>query len=188
MRRERDAPVDVLGCSSLGDRCATIPDWRFHVLVGCFLSSQTKDEATAACMDRLKERGLVPENIIKLTQDELSAVLRGVSFHNTKAKNLKIISELFVDAKLKAQTPPLSSLPHSPDYDGSSPITSLASVPAPIGKFVSDPPSERVERDETSKIKLPMGMVDVRLRVPGDYVPDRTKNGEFDTLSWVGQG
>merc|ERR1712226_1338378 len=55
-------------------------------------SSQTKDPINAACLKRFKDAGMA--NIDACTQaseDELAAMIRGVSFHKTKAKNLKRI-------------------------------------------------------------------------------------------------
>ncbi|POM82858.1 HhH-GPD superfamily base excision DNA repair protein family protein [Cryptosporidium meleagridis] len=70
--------------------------WRFHVLVAAFLSSQTKDEVTAACMNRLIDNGLSPEFINNQSVESLRDMLYGVGFYNTKAKNLKEISRIII--------------------------------------------------------------------------------------------
>lgn len=64
--------------------------------MAAFLSSQTKDEVTAACMNRLIESGLSPESIDSLSAETLRDMLYGVGFHNTKAKNLKEISRIIL--------------------------------------------------------------------------------------------
>lgn len=97
MREDRTAPVDTMGCDKIilsdNDRCQ-----RFCHLLACFLSSKTTDQSTAACMYRLKEKDLLsPENIIKLSADDLASVLRGVAFHNQKAKNLLSISKIVLE-------------------------------------------------------------------------------------------
>eukprot|EP00922_Rhytidocystis_sp_ex-Travisia-forbesii_P046932 GHVS01069957.1.p1 GENE.GHVS01069957.1~~GHVS01069957.1.p1 ORF type:complete len:373 (-),score=34.40 GHVS01069957.1:259-1377(-) len=89
MRQQMDAPVDTMGAEMLGDREASIAVWRFQTLVSCMLSSQTKDEVTAACMVRLKGHGLTVQNILQTSDDKLRELLYGVSFHNNKAKYIK---------------------------------------------------------------------------------------------------
>jgi len=97
MRASRDAPVDTSGTQMLGDRSQPIAVWRFQTLTACMLSSQTKDEATAACMERLKRFGLTVENILSTPDELLKGLLYGVGFHNTKTKHLKQICQILKD-------------------------------------------------------------------------------------------
>ncbi|QOY40489.1 Endonuclease III/HhH-GPD domain containing protein [Cryptosporidium parvum] len=95
-REKNLAPVDNFGCCSFANRNLPEDTWRFHVLVAAFLSSQTKDEVTAACMNRLIDNGLSPEFINNQSVDSLRDMLYGVGFYNTKAKNLKEISRIII--------------------------------------------------------------------------------------------
>lgn len=45
------------------------------------LSSQTKDQTTFDAMNRLKNHGLTPENIIKTDADVLEKLINPVSFY-----------------------------------------------------------------------------------------------------------
>nr|CCA30142.1 hypothetical protein NCLIV_070230 [Neospora caninum Liverpool]CEL71380.1 TPA: hypothetical protein BN1204_070230 [Neospora caninum Liverpool] len=63
---------------------------KFSVLVAVMLSSQTKDEQTAACMQRLRDADVLsPEKMNRLSVAELSDLLYGVGFHQNKARFLK---------------------------------------------------------------------------------------------------
>lgn len=44
------------------------------------LSSQTKDETTHACMERLQKHGLTIDNILKTDEGELGKLITPVSF------------------------------------------------------------------------------------------------------------
>ncbi|ETV86710.1 hypothetical protein, variant 8 [Aphanomyces astaci] len=57
MRAEKSAAVDAQGCETFNDMTLDPPVRRFHVLVACMLSSQTKDPVTAAAMGRLRAHG-----------------------------------------------------------------------------------------------------------------------------------
>eukprot|EP00918_Siedleckia_nematoides_P107027 GHVU01233362.1.p1 GENE.GHVU01233362.1~~GHVU01233362.1.p1 ORF type:complete len:526 (-),score=57.51 GHVU01233362.1:374-1951(-) len=94
MRSRRDAPVDTQGCECLGDAKASPAVWRFQTLVAIFLSSQTRDEQTAATMRRLREWRLDVGHVLETDHDTLSGLLRGVSFHITKAKNLRSLCQV----------------------------------------------------------------------------------------------
>ncbi|KAI3388919.1 hypothetical protein SNEBB_006745 [Seison nebaliae] len=96
MRKERNAPVDVMGCERLSDN----PDpklRRFHCLVSLMLSSQTKDEVTAGAMTRLTDLGLTPENMRKQTKAKLMEVIKPVGFHSKKSEYLLRISHILLE-------------------------------------------------------------------------------------------
>lgn len=57
------------------------------------LSSQTKDQITAAAMERLKESGLEAEKIRSANEEELAELIKPVGFYRVKAKNLKLAAE-----------------------------------------------------------------------------------------------
>eukprot|EP00916_Digyalum_oweni_P014949 GHVL01024434.1.p1 GENE.GHVL01024434.1~~GHVL01024434.1.p1 ORF type:complete len:351 (+),score=69.64 GHVL01024434.1:666-1718(+) len=94
MRNERNAPVDMMGSEHCGDRAAEPCVYRFQTLVAAFLSSQTKDEATSACMKRLRKYGLTVEHIIESSDEAISKLLYGVGFYNKKTQNLKKICNI----------------------------------------------------------------------------------------------
>ncbi|KAH0483681.1 MAG: uncharacterized protein KVP18_003183 [Porospora cf. gigantea A] len=87
-RALRTAPVDLLGCEKYPEDLEPV-DQRFHCLVSLLLSSQTRDAANAACMGRLRELGLSPQLLVDMKEAHLAEVLKGVSFHTTKAKYLQ---------------------------------------------------------------------------------------------------
>ncbi|KAI9730854.1 MAG: Endonuclease III-like protein 1 [Cirrosporium novae-zelandiae] len=98
-RLRTPAPVDTVGCAHLAHPKASPLDRRFQTLIALMLSSQTKDEVTAAAMRRLQtelpaaeadgEKGLSLENILAVEENELNALIRSVGFHNNKAKYIK---------------------------------------------------------------------------------------------------
>lgn len=95
MRASNDAPVDVMGCGSLGSSATgDAKDFRFSTLVALMLSSQTKDEVTAQAMKQLFERlssagGIRAASVSELPDTELNLAIRCVGFHNNKTKFLK---------------------------------------------------------------------------------------------------
>uniref|UniRef100_A0A914EGY6 Endonuclease III homolog n=1 Tax=Acrobeloides nanus TaxID=290746 RepID=A0A914EGY6_9BILA len=92
MRLAADAPVDTMGCHMLADKTADPKVYRFQILVGLMLSSQTKDQVTSAAMERLKNYGLTIENIEKIPNPDLEKLLAPVSFYKRKAEYLKKVA------------------------------------------------------------------------------------------------
>ncbi len=78
------------------------------------LSSQTKDQITAAAMKRLQEHGLSAEVIKESKEDELAELIKPVGFYRVKAKNLIKAAQL-ICAKFDGEIPEtlegLQSLP-----------------------------------------------------------------------------
>ncbi|KAH9115541.1 hypothetical protein LEN26_007530 [Aphanomyces euteiches] len=89
MREEHPAAVDSEGCETFNDLTLDPPVRRFHVLVACMLSSQTKDPVTAAAMGRLRAHGLTIDSMLEIDEKELANILRPVGFFNNKAKYIK---------------------------------------------------------------------------------------------------
>lgn len=96
-RKTIQAPVDLYGCDRLYDKEASGPIQRFQILVSLMLSSQTKDEVTAAAVARLKTIGLTPRIISEIEEDELANLLYPVGFYRVKAKALKQTALLLED-------------------------------------------------------------------------------------------
>lgn len=89
MRAAWNAPVDLMGSHVLGDKSLEPKVFRFQTLVALILSSQTKDQITAAAMERLKLNGCTPEKITQYSQEELERLLTPVGFYRRKSEYLK---------------------------------------------------------------------------------------------------
>lgn len=118
IRRGTPAPVDTIGCSKLYDRDATRDVQRYHILLSLLLSSQTRDEATAGAMERLRGQsfvkdskykppmtvhslvGCTPAAISQLSEEQVRSLIYGVGFYNNKAKYIKAVTDrIMVDHK-----------------------------------------------------------------------------------------
>lgn len=104
MRKERNAPVDTMGCDKCYDEHSDEKTKRFHHLIALMLSSQTKDAVTYEAMSRLKRHGLTPQKMIDTDTDELQQLLYPVGFYKTKAKHIQQASQILVD-KFDADIP-----------------------------------------------------------------------------------
>ncbi|KAL7403699.1 hypothetical protein ABVT39_003885 [Epinephelus coioides] len=94
MRSGRDAPVDNMGAEKCYDTEAPAHVRRFQVLVSLMLSSQTKDQVTAAAMQKLRAHGCSVENILATDDDTLGKLIYPVGFWRTKVKYLKLTSAM----------------------------------------------------------------------------------------------
>lgn len=63
----------------------------FEVLISTILSLRTKDEVTRAAARRLLEKGRTPEAILKLSAQEIMALIFPVGFYKTKARTIREI-------------------------------------------------------------------------------------------------
>eukprot|EP01028_Stygiella_incarcerata_P011410 TRINITY_DN644_c0_g1_i3.p1 TRINITY_DN644_c0_g1~~TRINITY_DN644_c0_g1_i3.p1 ORF type:complete len:285 (+),score=90.42 TRINITY_DN644_c0_g1_i3:367-1221(+) len=107
VRRRIVAPVDHSGCETLADEKTDPPTRRFHLLVGLMLSSQTKDEQTAAAHKRLRKSlpgGLTVDSIRSAEEQEIQDLLFGIGFHRRKAQYLKRVADILHD-KFDGDTP-----------------------------------------------------------------------------------
>ncbi|GAM27657.1 hypothetical protein SAMD00019534_108330 [Acytostelium subglobosum LB1] len=93
MRGMQEAPVDWAGCEAFSDPGLEDKVSRFHVLVACLLSSQTKDAVTDAAMKKLKAHGLTVDNIIATSTSDIETLLYPVSFYKRKAIYLKEVAQ-----------------------------------------------------------------------------------------------
>ncbi len=84
--RKRGAPV----YSFKGERNP------FQILVSAILSTRTRDEQTIKVSERLFKMVKRPEDILKLSEDELDELIREVGFHRVKAKNLRRLADILV--------------------------------------------------------------------------------------------
>ncbi|XP_054549860.1 endonuclease III-like protein 1 isoform X2 [Talpa occidentalis] len=75
MRSGKDAPVDQLGAECCYDPSAPPEVRRYQVLLSLMLSSQTKDQVTAGAMQRLRERGLTVDSVLRTDDSTLGALI-----------------------------------------------------------------------------------------------------------------
>lgn len=98
MRNQEPAPVDTMGCAhchdeeELDERIK-----RLQSLVALMLSSQTRDEINFQAMKRLKKRHLSVQWLLNIDESALANLIKPVSFHNQKAKNLKKTAQILRD-------------------------------------------------------------------------------------------
>lgn len=97
MRKSIPAPVDTMGCHKCSDESADEKTQRFHKLIALMLSSQTKDQVTFDAMNRLKSRGLTPQNVITWKASELEDILKPVSFYKNKARFIQKTAQILID-------------------------------------------------------------------------------------------
>lgn len=64
----------------------------FKVLIGCILSLRTKDEVTFPASQRIFSLAGSPEDIVKLSEDEISVAIYPVGFYRNKAAQILQIS------------------------------------------------------------------------------------------------
>ena len=74
-----------MGCSRLADTSEPPNVVRYQHLVALMLSSQTKDQVTAAAMMRLRQYGLTIAHMLAIPESDLADMLRPVGFFNRKA-------------------------------------------------------------------------------------------------------
>jgi endonuclease-3 len=93
-------PVDTMGCERLADPNDSPCDQRFQTLISLMLSSQTKDQVTAAAIRAMQQElpgGLNLESILAVSPERLNTLIGKVGFHNTKTKNIKRAAEILRD-------------------------------------------------------------------------------------------
>ena len=92
VRKAIQAPVDTIGCHMLAKPARmNLKAFRFQVMTGLLLSSQTKDEVTAAAFGRLSDKFGVEFDafvISKQHPDVISKLIKPVGFYRRKAEYL----------------------------------------------------------------------------------------------------
>ncbi|XP_028297354.1 endonuclease III-like protein 1 [Gouania willdenowi] len=94
MRSGRNAPVDNMGAERCYDTEAPAHVRRYQVLVSLMLSSQTKDQVTAAAMKRLRAHGCTVENILSTDDEKLGKLIYPVGFWRRKVNYLKLTTAM----------------------------------------------------------------------------------------------
>lgn len=69
----------------------------FKVLISCILSLRTKDEVTANATKRLFDRAKTPEEMVRLTKEELEAAIYPVGFYHRKAAQILELSRVLIE-------------------------------------------------------------------------------------------
>ena len=69
----------------------------FRILVGCLLSSRTRDEVTESACSRLFKRVKAPKDILKLSARQLEQEIYPVAFYRNKARALKSLCSDLMD-------------------------------------------------------------------------------------------
>lgn len=106
-----DAPVDTQGCNYLAinesenmelseqEREEKLKTFRYQTLLSLLLSSQTKDQITAAAMRRLQEYGCTVDHINETSLDKIASLIKPVTYYPKKAeyisKTTKILKEKY---------------------------------------------------------------------------------------------
>ncbi|KDO32563.1 hypothetical protein SPRG_03038 [Saprolegnia parasitica CBS 223.65] len=96
IRKGMIAQVDIYGTQQLYSATMAPKDQRWQILIASLLSTQTRDEITAAAMMRLHTLpgGLTLASVLALSVAELDALLCPVGFHLKKAEQLLRIAEI----------------------------------------------------------------------------------------------
>jgi endonuclease-3 len=69
----------------------------FEQLVACIISIRTYDEVTLPVSRKLFERARTPEEMVKLTYEELDALISPSTFHERKASQILAIARRVID-------------------------------------------------------------------------------------------
>ena len=69
----------------------------YKILIATILSLRTKDEVTREAATRLFQRARTPQDMVKLTEEEIASVIYPVGFYRNKAKTILSISQLLLD-------------------------------------------------------------------------------------------
>ena len=73
-------------------------------LIGVMLSAQSQDKRTAVACNQLFALADTPEEMIKLTQEEVIEAIRPAGLHNAKSKNILATSKMLLE-KYNGQVP-----------------------------------------------------------------------------------
>ena len=76
----------------------------FHILISTLLSLRTKDQTTAEASYRLLKKADTPNDMLKLSQNEIEKLIYPVGFYRVKAENIKNICQSLVE-KYQSKVP-----------------------------------------------------------------------------------
>lgn len=69
----------------------------FRILISTILSLRTKDEVTSSASDRLFSLAKTPEEMLRLTEEEIAKAIYPVGFYRNKAKTIREICKVLVE-------------------------------------------------------------------------------------------
>ncbi|SDC94274.1 endonuclease-3 [Desulfurella multipotens] len=87
----------------------------FFVLISTILSLRTKDKTTKEATQKLLSVAKTPNEMLKLTQEQIAKLIYPVGFYNVKAKNILEVCKILVekyDSKVPDSIDDLLSLPN----------------------------------------------------------------------------
>ncbi|MGC8502320.1 endonuclease III domain-containing protein [Desulfurella sp.] len=87
----------------------------FFVLISTILSLRTKDKTTKEATQRLLSVAKTPNEILKLTQEQIAKLIYPVGFYNVKAKNILEVCKILIEkynSKVPDSLEDLLSLPN----------------------------------------------------------------------------
>ncbi|CUA72174.1 endonuclease III [Rhizoctonia solani] len=100
MRANIEAPVDTMGCAKSMTGIGPLKDQRFGTLVSLMLSSQTKDEVTAAAVTNLRQvlpGGLTVDSILAAEPKVISDAIGKVGFWRRKTEYTQAAAKILRD-------------------------------------------------------------------------------------------
>jgi endonuclease III len=84
----------------------------YRTLVGCLVSTRTRDEQTARVCERLFAAAPSPESLLRLSESRLSRILFGAGFYRQKARQLReLAGELIARGGVPRRRQELLELP-----------------------------------------------------------------------------
>ena len=104
MRKDRNAPVDLMGAQVCPDPSETKEVQEYQLLVAQILSVQTTDVVVNRAMERLKKHGLTIENISQTDEEELVKLINDINYKNNKVKYIKKSTNMLIQ-RYKGKVP-----------------------------------------------------------------------------------
>ena len=68
----------------------------YKVLISCLISLRTKDQVTAESSKRLFAKADAPEEMVRLSEEEIGKLILPANYYKTKAKRIKEISKILL--------------------------------------------------------------------------------------------
>jgi len=69
----------------------------FQILISTILSLRTKDEVTGEATKKLRALAATPEEMLKLSEEEIAAAIYPVGFYRNKAKTIRNLSQVLTE-------------------------------------------------------------------------------------------
>ncbi len=69
----------------------------FQILISAILSTRTRDEQTVRVSERLFREVREPRDVLRIGEERLADMIKGVGFHRTKARNIVKLSKILIE-------------------------------------------------------------------------------------------